>query len=160
MVTLKVSVSSSQGPVRWNRIRRPKLLRVGIDLFRPQLVLLPVRTEHSSQYCPFVLIGCDVGANLLKTSSGSGSTTTGSKSTTATGVVDYTTTTSIPTLSSTQPAYPSIAASSCGSWSLVDNVCCPSYCLSDDKSESCTTGCTGGCGTPPSSMCKSGTMCE
>ena len=111
----------------------------------------------------YSFMSIDADACLFKVSSGSGSTATGSKPTTATaatGVWDYTTSTSIPTLSVAQPAYPSVAASSCGAWTLVDNVCCPSYCLSDNESESCTSGCTGGCGSPPSSMCKSGTMCE
>ncbi|KAH1593454.1 hypothetical protein KXX34_003025, partial [Aspergillus fumigatus] len=58
----------------------------------------------------------------------------------------------------TQNPYPPANASSCGSWALVDNVCCPYYCLSDNESESCTSSCTGGCGSPDSSMCKSGTM--
>lgn len=72
----------------------------------------------------------------------------------------YTTSTSYPSATATQPAYPAANASSCGAWELVDNVCCPYYCLSNNESESCTSSCSGGCGTPPSSMCKSGTMCK
>ncbi|KAJ5832315.1 hypothetical protein N7474_000626 [Penicillium riverlandense] len=86
----------------------------------------------------------------------SGTGTSGGSSITTTS--EYTTSTVIPTLTATQPAYPSANASSCGAWELVDNVCCPSYCLSNNESESCTSSCTGGCGTPPSSMCMSGTM--
>ncbi|KAH1917958.1 hypothetical protein KXW47_000882 [Aspergillus fumigatus] len=70
----------------------------------------------------------------------------------------YTTTTVLPSPTATQNPYPPANASSCGSWALVDNVCCPYYCLSDNESESCTSSCTGGCGSPDSSMCKSGTM--
>lgn len=67
----------------------------------------------------------------------------------------YTTTDTSTVASHSQSPYPSIAASSCGSWTLVDNVCCPSYCATDDTSESCTCS---NCTTPPSADCKSGAM--
>ena len=56
----------------------------------------------------------------------------------------------------TQAPYPATNASSCGGWTLVDNVCAPSYCTNNNESESCSGGCP--CGTPPSADCKSGTM--
>lgn len=57
-----------------------------------------------------------------------------------------------------QSDYPSVGSDTCGSWTLVDNVCCPSYCSNVDTSESCSLSCTGSCVTPPSADCKSGTM--
>ncbi|KAL6826662.1 Non-catalytic module family expansin [Trichoderma camerunense] len=72
------------------------------------------------------------------------------------GASTYTTTDTATVAPHSQSPYPSIAASTCGSWTLVDNVCCPSYCATDDTSEFCTGGCT--CATPPSADCKSGTM--
>ncbi|UKZ94651.1 uncharacterized protein TrAFT101_009505 [Trichoderma asperellum] len=73
----------------------------------------------------------------------------------STGVSTYTTTDTSTVALHSQSPYPSIAASSCGAWTLVDNVCCPSYCATDDTSESCTCS---DCTTPPSADCKSGTM--
>jgi hypothetical protein len=73
----------------------------------------------------------------------------------STGLSTYTTTDTSTAALHSQSPYPSIAASSCGSWTLVDNVCCPSYCATDDTSESCTCS---SCTTPPSADCKSGTM--
>jgi len=72
----------------------------------------------------------------------------------------YTTTTSLGTATATQVPYPAANSSDCGSWALVDNVCCPYYCTSNNESESCTSSCSGGCSSPESSMCKSGTMCK
>jgi hypothetical protein len=45
-----------------------------------------------------------------------------------------------------QASYPPAAASTCGSWSLTENVCCARYCRNDPRSESCA-GC-GGDGSP------------
>lgn len=107
-----------------------------------------------------------VSSSTTTSSKVSGTTTTGASgtiSTTTSGAASastYTTSTSYPSATATQPAYPAANASSCGAWELVDNVCCPNYCLSNNESESCTSSCSGGCGTPPSSMCKSGTMCK
>ncbi|KAH6989761.1 Non-catalytic module family expansin [Ilyonectria sp. MPI-CAGE-AT-0026] len=91
------------------------------------------------------------------------STTTTSKSTVtsvATGSTSsvYTTTDTAVVAAHSQSAYPSVAGSSCGSWTLVDNVCCPSYCSNQNTSESCSSSCTGSCVTPPSADCKSGAM--
>lgn len=47
-----------------------------------------------------------------------------------------------------QEPYPEADPSDCGSWALVDNVCCAQYCADDDRSESC-----GGCGGNDSSEC-------
>jgi chitodextrinase len=45
-------------------------------------------------------------------------------------------------------AYPPVAASSCGSWALVDNVCVPQYCSTDTTSEDCSS-----CGGNTSASC-------
>ncbi|GAM40115.2 swollenin Swo [Talaromyces pinophilus] len=92
-------------------------------------------------------------------SSGS-STGTGSSSKTSTVISgsSYTSTTSLGTATATQVPYPAANTSACGAWALVDNVCCPYYCTSNNESESCTSSCSGGCSSPDSSMCKSGTM--
>lgn len=89
-------------------------------------------------------------------SSGSASSVTATFS----GATDYTTHLATPTTTSThtQAAYPAATAGSCGSWTLVENVCCPSYCGSDDTSESCSTAANCNCTTPPAAMCKSGAM--
>ena len=73
-----------------------------------------------------------------------------------------TTTTSIDEDSTaTQVPYPPANDSTCTSdWALVDNVCCPYYCLSNNESSTCTTPCSGGCGSPNASFCMSGTMCK
>ncbi len=47
-----------------------------------------------------------------------------------------------------QAPYPAVAAASCGSWALVDNVCVPQYCSDDDRSEDCAK-----CGGPGSDRC-------
>lgn len=108
-----------------------------------------------------------VSSSTTTSSNVSSTTTTGASGSTSTTTTSgaasastYTTSTSYPSATATQPAYPAADASSCGAWELVDNVCCPNYCLSNNESESCTSSCSGGCGTPPSSMCKSGTMCK
>ncbi|KAI8813360.1 Non-catalytic module family expansin [Cladochytrium replicatum] len=62
-----------------------------------------------------------------------------------------TTTTLGPTGTHTQAPYPSVSASNCGSWTLVDNVCCPSYCKNDLTSENCLS-----CGS--ANCCASGNM--
>ncbi|KAI5465248.1 expansin module family protein [Mariannaea sp. PMI_226] len=80
------------------------------------------------------------------------STATGSSSSV------YTTTDTATVAAHSQSAYPSVSGSTCGSWTLVDNVCCPSYCSNQNTSESCSSSCTGSCVTPPSADCKSGTM--
>jgi len=49
----------------------------------------------------------------------------------------------------TQGAYPTVAANSCGSWALVDNVCVPQYCSDNLLSEDCS-----GCGGNSSSRCQ------
>ncbi|KAF4161809.1 hypothetical protein CNMCM6936_002962 [Aspergillus lentulus] len=94
-------------------------------------------------------------ATATSTTTGTSPSSPGSSSANTSG---YTTTTVFPSPTATQNPYPPANASSCGSWALVDNVCCPYYCLSNNESESCTSSCTGGCGSPDSSMCKSGTM--
>ncbi|ORY01827.1 putative swollenin [Clohesyomyces aquaticus] len=69
-----------------------------------------------------------------------------------------TTTISIPGAAThTQGAYPA-GGGGCSGVALVDNVCCPAYCSNDMRSEGCGNGCSGKCTTPPSEMCKSGTM--
>jgi chitodextrinase len=45
-------------------------------------------------------------------------------------------------------AYPPVAASSCGGWALVDNVCVPQYCSTDNTSEDCAK-----CGGNGSASC-------
>lgn len=47
-----------------------------------------------------------------------------------------------------QAPYPAVAASSCGGWALVDNVCVPQYCANDPRSEDCSS-----CGGPTSPNC-------
>ncbi len=44
--------------------------------------------------------------------------------------------------------YPPVAASSCGSWALVDNVCVPQYCSTNNQSEDCSS-----CGGNTSPSC-------
>ncbi|PSR92270.1 expansin module family protein [Coniella lustricola] len=94
------------------------------------------------------------------TSGSSGATTTAATSVSSyTGPADYTTTDATATVAShAQSAYPSVDASSCGDWTLVDNVCCPLYCSNQNESSSCDSTCTGECITPPSEDCMSGTM--
>lgn len=75
-----------------------------------------------------------------------------------TGPSEYTTTETSTVASHSQSAYPSVDASTCGSWTLVDNVCCPLYCSNQNESSSCDSTCTGECVTPSSADCKSGTM--
>ncbi|PMD22769.1 hypothetical protein NA56DRAFT_74224 [Hyaloscypha hepaticicola] len=74
----------------------------------------------------------------------------------------YTTSISASTTSHAQSPYPvPTATDSCGSWTLVDNVCCPTYCNDILTSESCsgyTAAECGSCISPPSADCKSGTM--
>jgi expansin (peptidoglycan-binding protein) len=49
----------------------------------------------------------------------------------------------------TQAPYPPVSdPSACGSWALVDNVCCAQYCSDNDQSESCDS-----CGGPGSALC-------
>jgi len=55
-----------------------------------------------------------------------------------------------------QSPYPS--SSSCTGPSCVENVNCVQYCSSDNESQSCGSGCLGGCTTPPAADCKSATM--
>jgi hypothetical protein len=78
------------------------------------------------------------------------------------GATVYTTTSSLLTGSATakktQAAYPAATSGACGSWTLVENVCCPSYCGNDDTSSSCSGLASCNCTTPPADMCKSGTM--
>lgn len=57
-----------------------------------------------------------------------------------------------------QSAYPSVNDSTCGSWTLVENVCCPLYCSNQNESSTCDSTCTGECVTPPAADCMSGTM--
>jgi chitodextrinase len=47
-----------------------------------------------------------------------------------------------------QAPYPAVAASTCGSWALVDNVCVPQYCSNNDRSEDCAS-----CGGNTSPTC-------
>ncbi|EPS27159.1 putative swollenin [Penicillium oxalicum 114-2] len=123
-----------------------------------------VLNPYYSQCVPGTQVpGSGSGSSSTRSSStttagGTGPSTTATAGGGAAGTSKYTTSTSFPAATATQPAYPSADPSSCGAWTLVDNVCCPEYCLSNNKSESCTSSCSGGCGTPPSSMCKSGTM--
>lgn len=85
------------------------------------------------------------------------STASATTSPTYTGLEDYTTSTSIvPDPTHTQSPYPSANSSSCSSWTLVDNVCCPAYCTNNNESTSCDGTCP--CGTPPAEDCMSGTM--
>ncbi|KAH6682523.1 expansin module family protein [Halenospora varia] len=76
------------------------------------------------------------------------------------GPLIYTTSlpTAVTTRVHTQAAYPSPSNGACGSWSLTDNVCCPTYCANDNRSESCSTSSSCTCTSPPSAMCKSGAM--
>ncbi len=78
------------------------------------------------------------------------------------GATVYTTTSSLltgsATAKNTQAAYPAATSGACGSWTLVENVCCPSYCGNDDTSSSCSGLASCNCTTPPAEMCKSGTM--
>jgi len=76
------------------------------------------------------------------------------------GPILYTTSlaTSPASTTHTQAAYPTPSSASCGSWTLSENVCCPSYCSNDNRSESCSTSGTCDCVTVPAAMCKSGTM--
>ncbi|KAH8673502.1 swollenin like protein [Xylariales sp. PMI_506] len=90
------------------------------------------------------------------TGTGSGSGTTSSVVSSYTGPSLYTTTETASVASHSQSAYPSVDASSCGDWTLVDNVCCPLYCSNQNESSSCDSTCTGTCVTPPSEDCKSG----
>ncbi|KAJ1550926.1 hypothetical protein HK096_004200 [Nowakowskiella sp. JEL0078] len=99
-----------------------------------------------------------------KSSSSSSAQTTSTKTTT-TIVVGTTSTTTFPTSTHTQAPYPAQNATTCGTggtaWVLQDNVCCPAYCSNLSSSEDCS-GCGGigatNCVSPPSKMCKSGTM--
>lgn len=102
---------------------------------------------------------------VTSTSTGSSSTTSvpTTSAATLTGATIYTTTsTFVSNATHSQSAYPAATSGACGSWTLVDNVCCPSYCGSVNTSESCSiTGLTAAqcdCTTPPSADCKSGTM--
>ena len=58
-----------------------------------------------------------------------------------------------------QAPYPEADPSDCGSWTLVENVCCAQYCADDDRSESCTE-CGGNesqsCVAVDAKACKSG----
>lgn len=97
----------------------------------------------------------------MTTSSGSSASTPASQSTTSsyTGPAEYTTTETWTVASHSQSAYPTVDASTCGDWTLVDNVCCPLYCSSDDESSACDPAtCAGECVTPPSADCMSGSM--
>lgn len=50
---------------------------------------------------------------------------------------------------------------SCGSWTLIENVCCPTYCEDVLTSEDCTSYTAAECGaciSPPAADCMSGTM--
>jgi hypothetical protein len=96
----------------------------------------------------------------VTTTAGSGGTG-GSSSTSLPPGSSYTTSTSINTGSTaTQVPYPAANSSDCGSsWELLDNVCCPDYCLSNNESSTCDP-CSGACGFSNSSLCKSGTMCR
>ncbi len=67
---------------------------------------------------------------------GSGATSTGGMGTG--GVVDR-----------EQAPYPEADPSDCGSWRLVENVCCAQYCADDDTSESCTA-----CGGNDAELCE------
>ncbi|MGD9212459.1 MAG: hypothetical protein PVI90_16880, partial [Desulfobacteraceae bacterium] len=49
----------------------------------------------------------------------------------------------------TQEPYPDVDESTCGSWVLNDNVCCPEYCSDDDRSENCSA-----CGGSGSALCE------
>lgn len=102
---------------------------------------------------------------VTTTSTASSGTTSVPTSSTAiiTGATIYTTTsTFVSNATHSQSAYPAATSGACGSWTLVDNVCCPSYCASVNTSESCAvTGLTAAqcnCITPPSADCKSGSM--
>ncbi|KAI8803565.1 expansin-like protein [Cladochytrium replicatum] len=92
------------------------------------------------------------------TTPASSSTRTTVASSSTTSKTTTTTTTVVPTGTHTQAPYPSVSASTCGSWTLVDNVCCPSYCKNDLQSENCLGCGSADCVSTPSSVCKSGTM--
>jgi chitodextrinase len=49
----------------------------------------------------------------------------------------------------TQAPYPTVAATTCGSWALVNNVCVPQYCSDNLMSEDCS-----GCGGNSSATCQ------
>ncbi|KAJ1554764.1 hypothetical protein HK096_001833, partial [Nowakowskiella sp. JEL0078] len=103
-------------------------------------------------------------STTTSTSTAKSSTTTTSVSpsvTTTKTVTGTTSSTSSASSTHTQAAYPSVSSTTCGGWVLEDNVCCPAYCSTLLSSEDCS-GCGGigatNCVSPPSKMCKSGTM--
>ena len=85
--------------------------------------------------------------------------TTSASNITYTGPPVFTTTTTIVSNAShAQAPYPSPTGDTCGGWTLIDGVCCPQYCTNDNRSSGCSDDPNCNCGSPPSSMCKSGTM--
>lgn len=118
-----------------------------------------MHTDNSGMYLSKTIEALFFTYAHKKTSSSAPATGSATGSASFTGSY-YSTTSAIPSGTATQVPYPPANASSCGDWALVDNVCCPYYCTSNNESQSCTSPCSGGCSSPPSSMCKSGTMCK
>lgn len=116
--------------------------------------------QPSTAVCILTAISPQFKADSFQTAVSSSTGSASLAAATFSGATDYTThlATTTATSTHTQAAYPAATAGSCGAWTLVENVCCPSYCGSDNTSESCSTAANCNCTTPPAAMCKSGTM--